>query len=160
MTSATSLVSVEEYLRTNYRPNAEYLDGIVRPKAFGTRSHSHLQFRVALIVHERFHSFLPYTELTLKISERRYRVPDVAVIPKREGARPHLCIDLLSPEERIEKVVEEAHEYLEWGVPTVWILDPEASRAWQLDSSGFAEAPVDGALRAGEIAISVQDIFG
>jgi hypothetical protein len=45
------LVSVDEYLRTGYRPDCDYLDGEVVPRNLGEFEHSRAQ-------NERFYSFL------------------------------------------------------------------------------------------------------
>jgi hypothetical protein len=40
---AATLISVEEYLRTSYRPDCDYVDGEVLERNVGERDHSKLQ---------------------------------------------------------------------------------------------------------------------
>lgn len=40
---SATLISEEEYLRTDYEPNCEYVDGVVVPKALPNATHYALQ---------------------------------------------------------------------------------------------------------------------
>jgi Uma2 family endonuclease len=67
----------------------------------------------------------------------RYRVPDVCVTlgePEEEifTEPPFLCVEILSPDDSALELRARIDEYLEFGVPCVWIIDPE--------SKGFATA--------------------
>jgi hypothetical protein len=52
--STQTLVSVAEYLSTSFRPDREYLDGLILERAMGERGHSRLQSLLCafLIRHE------------------------------------------------------------------------------------------------------------
>jgi hypothetical protein len=39
----STLISVEEYLNTSYRPDREYIDGALLERNVGERAHSRLQ---------------------------------------------------------------------------------------------------------------------
>src|SRR5260221_12987527 len=39
MAAGSTIISVEEYLSTTYRPNCDYIDGVVRAKALPTLKH-------------------------------------------------------------------------------------------------------------------------
>ena len=43
-----SIVSMEEYLRTSYRPDCEYIDGELRERNVGQWEHSRIQWWLAL----------------------------------------------------------------------------------------------------------------
>ena len=47
MATAT-IVPVEEYLRTSYDPDMEYVDGALLERNVGERRHSRLQFLIGL----------------------------------------------------------------------------------------------------------------
>jgi len=47
---APALVSVEEYLRTNSKPNCDYLDGVLRQKAWANWNHGGVQARVGSLI--------------------------------------------------------------------------------------------------------------
>lgn len=40
---ATTLISIAEYLRTSYRPDREYIDGVVLERNVGEYDHARLQ---------------------------------------------------------------------------------------------------------------------
>jgi Uma2 family endonuclease len=41
---------------------------------------------------------------------------------------PDLCVEVLSPSDRWPEVLEKVAEYLEFGVPEVWVADPQHKR--------------------------------
>ncbi len=130
-----------------------------------TLRHSKLQWRIAELVNAQGSKFLALPELTLKIRADRFLVPDIAVglAAKLEGPYPtepvHLCVEIMSPEDRFAPVVAKCDEYLAWGVPTTWIVDPERLRAWRYESWPPVEVSAGEVLRAGEIAVPLDDIF-
>ncbi len=163
--ATTAFVPVEEYLRTSYKPACEYIEGVLRQKPMPTSEHSELQLQIASLVGAADPRYLGLPELTLKIRPNKFLVPDIAIVLKEGRQRPyptkpvHCCVEILSPEDRLAQVVGKCDEYLAWGVPTVWILDPETRRAWQYEVWPPTEVPPGGVLRAGDIAIPVDEIF-
>ncbi len=161
----TPLVSVEEYLRTSYKPACEYIDGELRQRPMPTSAHADVQSQIGTLVNTRFPSFVGSTELTVKLRENKFLIPDVSVRLRagREIPYPtkpiHLCVEIMSSEDRFIRVLGKCDEYLEWGVPTTWIIDPENRRAWQFEAWPPEEIQSGGQLKAGEIAIPVDDIF-
>jgi len=65
----------------------------------------------------------------------------------------------MSPEDRFAQVVGKCDEYLAWGVPMVWILDPENRRAWQYTAWPPEEVKSGGQLKVDGISVAVDDIF-
>ena len=70
----------------------------------------------------------------------------------------HLCIEILSPDDRISEVFANCEDYHAWGVPTTWILDPEWRCAWEF-RSGQRPVEVHDALTAEGISISLADVW-
>ena len=155
-------VSVEEYLRTNYEPNAEYIDGVVRPKAMGTRRHGKLQGRLWRLLEDL--GLDVAVELTVKISPTKFLVPDIAA--DRAIADPYpdrpvlLCVEVLSPEDRTGSMLAKCEEHHAWGVPYCWVIDPWQNTAWEYHKDGRPEERHAGdMLAAGEIEIAISDVF-
>jgi hypothetical protein len=75
-------VSVEEYLKTDYEPNCEYLDGVLVPKPLPDHIHSKLQKLLILMLAgtEEKYGLDPLPELHIRITATRFRVPDFAVL--------------------------------------------------------------------------------
>jgi Uma2 family endonuclease len=53
---------------------------------------------------------------------------------------PELAIEVLSPDDRALDVQEKIDDYLAFGIPSVWLIDPERQRAWIHTSAGAHEA--------------------
>jgi Uma2 family endonuclease len=167
MVAETTLVSVEEYLRTEYDPSCDYIDGVLRQKAMPTRKHAKIQLRLCNLIEGLRIGFDAAPEQTLRIREEKYLVPDVAVQEINElqdGEYPsepiHLCVEVVSPEDRFSSTVSKCDEYHAWGVPYCWIIDPQKRRAWQYDAGGRPnEVPADGSISAGPIILNHADIF-
>ncbi|MFN0107122.1 MAG: Uma2 family endonuclease [Bryobacteraceae bacterium] len=166
MSPTTTLMPVDEYLRLTCKPNCEYRDGVLTQKAMPTSEHSQVQFQVNTLIRTHFPQFKAGPEQTVRLSESRYLIPDVAVQRTDRIQRPyptepiHLCVEVLSPDDRFSEVIAKCEEYQAWGVPMVWIIDPVNLVAWEFGSNRLLhEVPADGSLSAPEIAIPLAEIF-
>jgi Uma2 family endonuclease len=149
MATSTS-VAVEVYLRTSYDPDVEYVDGALVERNVGERRHSRLQgFLVALLMaREAQGRFHVYPEQRVRLSARTtYRIPDVGVMALPYPAEPvfsqppHLVIEIVSPDDRPGDMLAKVAEYLNFGVPHVWIPDPYRRRLQETDSDGIRDCP-------------------
>ena len=166
MSPTTTLIPVDEYLRTSYKPNCEYRDGVLTQKPMPTWKHSFIQSRFSQLFLNRYSDFLPGSELTCRLSDGRYLVPDLGIQRKDRIQDPypaqpiHLCVEILSPENRLSEMIAKSEEYHAWGVQMVWIIDPVNQVAWEFSPNRpLHEVPADGSLTAPEIAIPLADIF-
>ncbi len=142
---APGLVSVEEYLHTDYSPDCDYVDGHVQERNLGEYDHSTIQD--ALLAFFRAHAqewqIKARPELRLQVLPTRYRVPDVMVLrrdtPKERIIThpPLVCIEVLSPEDRFGRMEEKIDEYLAMGVPAVWVIDPEVQQGYRCEGGHF-----------------------
>ena len=165
MVAETTLISVEEYLRTSFKPACDYIDGVLRQKPMPTYDHSNTELVVCNLIN-RFDGFRAVPEQTVRIRQGKFVVPDIAAQRLSELQRPYpekpvyLCAEVKSPEDRFSDIVAKCGEYHAWGVKYCWIFDPESKRCWQYDSGGRPnEVLVDGHLEAGPIILSHADIF-
>jgi Uma2 family endonuclease len=128
-----TLVSEEEYLRTTYEPDCEFEDGVLIERNVGTEKHSWLQTALAAFFFRRrkLWNITVYTEQRNKLRKGKYKIPDICVI---RGPRPttpvfeeppFLAIEILSPEDRPIRVSDTIDAWLKFGVPHVWVIDPE-----------------------------------
>jgi len=164
--SSVTAVSVSEYLRTSYDPNCEYIDGLLVPKPMPTWRHSRIQGKIFSLIDSRFPDYLVGTELTVQVSASRFLVPDLAVQDATMVQEPYptkpiiLCVEILSPDDSLNKTLAKCREYHEWGTAHTWIVDPETQRAWEYTKGSSAqEIDQAGELRAGLIHIPLTDIF-
>src|SRR5664280_1964642 len=122
--AASSLVSVREYLSTSYRPDCDYLDGVVLERNLGEYDHARLQGEVFAYFHARRREWglRVVPEQRVQISPSRFRVPDVCVVlgePTEQIFRtpPFICIEILSKEDRLSDMQDRVADYLNFGVP-------------------------------------------
>jgi Uma2 family endonuclease len=161
MTTGT-LISEEEYLRTVYEPDCEYEDGAVIERNMGEQDHSWLQAMLTTYLGRRRKSWNieVFTELRHRIRKGKYMIPDVSVIFKPRppekifSAPPLLWIEILSPEDRPIRVNKKIRELLEWGVPNIWVIDPETLESELHTPAGIRNLE-DGVLRLDGTPIEV-----
>lgn len=167
MASAQTLVSVEEYLKTSYSPDCDYVDGVVEERNLGERDHAWIQTQIATWFTSKFRKtgIAGIVEWRFQTRATRFRIPDVTVVRGKPDEKiltkpPLLCIEILSPEDRLSRVNARIKEYLDFGVPAVWLVDPEEKTVWIYRQTGMEEASgntlrVDGT----ELEFPLSEIF-
>jgi Uma2 family endonuclease len=160
--ASRTLISVEEYLRTSYRPDCDYVDGEVQERNLGENDHSSLQMKVLMYLGNRQSQLgiQVFPEQRVQVKPTRFRIPDICVTVGPPGEQiftkpPFLCIEVLSPEDRIGRVEERIDDYLAMGVPFVWVLDPATKRAWSITPVEGWREEKSGALKTHDPAIEV-----
>ena len=80
--SSTTLISVQEYLATTYRPDRDFVDGELQERNLGELEHSLLQSALAawFWTRQREWNVLPLVEQRVQVAPTRFRVPDVTVL--------------------------------------------------------------------------------
>jgi Uma2 family endonuclease len=162
MVTAT-LIPVEEYLSKTWRPDREYVDGRLVQRHVGELHHSYLQglFRDLL----KKHGLFSFEELRTQVKGRRYRVPDVLGIremPKTRFLRepPYIIVGILSRDDRASDVADAIDDYVEFGIPNIWVVDPEHRRisACNREGSRYFIGQVE--TTDGSLSIPLDEIFG
>jgi Uma2 family endonuclease len=163
-----ALVSVEEYLHTSYEDgDREYVDGEVQERNLGEVDHSDLQTLLAIYLGSQYRGLLWIgVEVRVQVKARRFRVPDVTIVfgPK-PGTRivqepPFIVVEVLSTEDRAARVQEKIADYIEFGVPNIWVLDPKKRTAVAYTREGIF--PVfEGVLRATSplVEVPMSELF-
>jgi len=167
-TAAIALVPVEEYLRTSYEPDVDYVDGYLVDRHVGENEHSELQTQLATILrnHSETWRIRAYVEHRVQVTAKRYRVPDVCVMPRTWRKTPiileapMLCIEVLSPEDTFSRTQVKCRDYLAMGVPEVWIFDPEERSAFVMRGEARTEHRAGTLHLAGtEVQINLTELF-
>jgi Uma2 family endonuclease len=167
----SKLISVEEYLNTSYRPDVEYVDGEIQERNLGEFDHADLQLALGALLRVRQQEWgiRVVVEVRVHVAQTRFRVPDVCVLAaglERERIIRHaplLCIEVLSPRDRLNAMRKRVQDFLDMGVAEVWIFDPETRTAYVC--SGDLNTPMtehrSGTLRlAGTpIEIAVESVL-
>ncbi len=165
--SVSQAVSLEEYLRTTYRPDCDWIDGELRERNLGQFDHARLQgFLTALLFfNEKNWKIIALPGQRLRVSAKCYRIPDLLVVSDDYDRSPVvnipplLCVEILSPDDSMREIVERCEDYLNMGVPAVWIFDPYRKRAYVKSSQGLHEAETNSILQCGPIEISLAEVF-
>jgi Uma2 family endonuclease len=142
--AVAELVSAEQYLRSSFEHDAEFVEGRLVERPMPTWEHACMQgflIRELWAIGRRLGLFA-VPEQRVQTRADRFRVPDVCVVtekPEGETGRrivtcpPYLCIEILSPEDTAVEAMEKVREYLQFGVAWVWVIDP-VSLAGQVHS--------------------------
>jgi Uma2 family endonuclease len=166
--ATVSRVSLQEYLESDYELEGELVSGALLPKPTGTLEHREMERWLLRLLERYEQADLGRAVHDLSI---RYggdvRVPDLVFV--QPGARfeggimmdlPLLCVEILSPSQRLSWLFAKYKTYHAWGVPYCWVVDPVGKLAWEY----HRDAPVrllsgNDSLRAGEIQIGIGELF-
>jgi Uma2 family endonuclease len=166
--ATASLIPVSEYLKTTYEPDCDYIEGELQERNVGERPHSFLQsILVALLnANGRAWNIVAGTEIRVEVGVRRYRAPDVGVMRRSDPAdpivkkAPLICIEVLSPEDRIHRMQERIDDYVRMGVEHIWLIDPLSRHAWVATSDGsHTGVPETFTVPGTPIRISLAEVF-
>jgi Uma2 family endonuclease len=163
---AATIVSVSEYLATSYRPDCDYLDGKILERNVGEWDHSRLQMLLSryLSNREKQWGIVVVPEQRVQVKPTRFRVPNIAVLAAPPAdpivvEPPLLCIEILSPSDRMAEMQERIDDYLNFGVRSVWLIHPHTRRAFVYTAESVQEVK-DGILRVDgtEIYVPLHDL--
>jgi Uma2 family endonuclease len=162
---AAALVSVEEYLSTSYDPDCDYVDGELEDRNVGELGHSDTQGNLYFFLRMHYRTVFVFVELRIRVSNTRYRVPDVCVTLERPREPvltrpPFLCMEILSPEDRADRTQRKVADYIRMGVRYVWVIDPRRREAVIYTTSGMRVVD-ENVLRTSDpdIAVPFAEIF-
>jgi Uma2 family endonuclease len=165
--ATATLIPLQEYLDTSYRPDCEYLDGELLERNAGEWDHSRLQIELAYYLKHREKNWgvIAVTEQRVQVLPSRYRVPDIAVVlaPPDNGrivdAPPFLCIEILSRADRMTEMQDRIDDYLKFGVRYVWVINPVNRQAF-IYTPDHIQPVTDGILRTAgpDILVPLADL--
>ncbi len=146
--ATTSLLSVEEYLKTSYEPDAEYVDGVIEERPMGEWNHSAWQATLTafFFMHSDEWHIRVRPEQRTKTGERRYRIPDIAVFDADTApdpvalVPPLIAFEILSPEDRVSRLRVRLADFKVMGVPEICIVDPEDGALMRFVDGGLHAA--------------------
>jgi Uma2 family endonuclease len=100
------------------------------------------------------------------VGATRFRIPDITVVkttqPRGEifTAPPHLCIEILSKDDTMVYMQEKIDDYLRFGVPYVWIVNPRLRKGYVATKAGMVEADAGVLVTSDpEIRVPVAELF-
>jgi Uma2 family endonuclease len=163
-----ALVSVEEYLNTSYSPDCDYVDGELVERNVGEFLHNELQYQINSYIRTNYLriGYIAVNEQRVQVGARHFLIPDVCVVhherpmPRIFRTPPLIVIEILSPEDRFSRLRRKLEDFIAFGVPNVWVIDPEERRAFIHTRDGYTESK-DLILRAKdcEIVLPLAEVF-
>jgi Uma2 family endonuclease len=164
--STVTLVPLSEYLETSYRPDCEYLEGELLERNVGEWDHSRLQGLLCryLSNREKQWGILVVPEQRVQVKARCFRVADILVLTGPPSGPiikepSFLCIEILSPSDRMGEMQDRIDDYMDFGVRYVWLIHPRKRRAFIYTSEGVQEVK-DGILHTAnpDIRVSLTEL--
>ncbi len=151
MATATTLIPIEEYLRTSYHPDCDYVDGEIQERNLGEREHARLQAVLTSLVLQQRESlecrFPGRTANPRSAPPRAHRRCLPHQSRRTQGASHRdpaaaLRRDSFSGRSaaRAARVME---DYARMGVPNLWLLDPQDRVAYSYTSEGLFKLTTD-----------------
>ena len=140
--ATTTHVPVEVYLRSSYEPDAEYVDGIIEERPMGEFDHAAWQLAIIkwFLQHEKEWGIRVLPELRVRVAHTRYRVPDVTVLDRSRPieqiiTHPPLAVfEVLSPEDRLQRLKKKLEDYKTMGIAEIWVIDPQDSTFYRYEN--------------------------
>jgi Uma2 family endonuclease len=164
--SGTTSMSVSEYLSTSCRPDSEFINGRLEERNLG--EHDHAAVQAALILwfgqHQNEWNIEVLPEQRIRISATKFRVPDICLVSLDQPVEqiltkpPLACIEILSPEDTLQRMQERINDYRGFGVTNIWVLDPATQRGYDCQSSGFLDA-TEFSIPGTPIRLSLAELF-
>jgi Uma2 family endonuclease len=122
-------ISIEQYIATSYRPDCEYLEGVLVQRRGGEWRHSRTQALVGSMLSNEAQQWglIVLISPRVRVSPMRVRIADVALVANLDETRPPvLAIEIVSPEDTFSEIARRCSEFLQAGVRAVWLIDPDS----------------------------------
>jgi Uma2 family endonuclease len=127
MATTPALLSIDEYLRTSYKPDADFVNGELEERHVGEHTHNFIQ---GLLYHlftlnAQAWGTEAIIEQRIRISSNQVCVCDVAVIGADDhfeevlSVPPLICIEILSPDDRLPRAKLVLADYFAMGVANI-----------------------------------------
>ena len=168
MATTPALLTIEQYLHTAYSPDVDFVCGEIEERNVGEKDHGRMQTMVAawFAAREALFQVDTATELRILVAPDRVRICDVAVFPTDTPDEqvptipPLVCIEIMSPEDRLSRAIKVLEDYRTMGVGNIWLIDPQERLVYTFAVEGLKQQE-DLVLRAPgtEIALDVNNLF-
>jgi len=161
-------LTLAQYRRVFFRPNAHFIDGQIIARSLGDRTHSHT---IGFLIGE-LHSACEALDfhcgicLRLQVSSTRIRVCDFVILSPDAPYEPVpctpplLCIETLAPGQTPGQELDTLADYLTMGVQNIWLIDPIRRKAHTFDAAGLHDAdPTHLAIPGTPIHLDLTEAF-
>lgn len=170
MAAAPVFVPLEEYLRSSYSPDTEYIDGqiVERESTMGENDHSAWQAAICAWFQPQAKAagIRVRPEFRVQVDAYCFLVPDVTLLDRSRPEElyathpPVAVFEVLSPADSLKRIMKKGERYEKMGIRTILVIDPDgpayrfregrleplAERAFKLAGSE-AEFDLDGVAK-------------
>jgi Uma2 family endonuclease len=158
--NSEDLWTVREYLSTSWSPDREFVDGQIEERNLGEKDHAIIQrYLTFLFMLKRAEWGVEvFPEVRTQVAATNFRVPDVLVVQAGEAFDrylthpPLIAIEILSPEDSLSAMQNKFENYLRFGIPNIWIVDPEPRLAYRYIAAGLEP------VQSGELTVAETPI--
>jgi Uma2 family endonuclease len=138
-------IPIEQYLRSSYEPDAEFVRGEIEERSVGEYDHNLVQWAILdwFRRHDKEWQTRSIQEQRTRLNADTVRIPDVSVWPRSARVEPvftHpqlIAVEVLSPEDRQSKVQEKIEDYRQFKVPHIWVIDPVKRSGWDCSDGNW-----------------------
>lgn len=166
--ATTTSIPVEVYLHSSYEPDAEYVDGRIEERGVVTGEYDHNAVQLALLLWfsrwGKEWNVRVIQEQRIRVAPERVRIPDVCVFYRDAPIEqvfthpPLVCIEVLSPEDRMVRMEERMGDFQRFGVKNIWVIDPKKQIGWSFVSDNWVRT--DTFMVSGTpIRLSLTELF-
>jgi Uma2 family endonuclease len=145
MATTAAQISLDTYLTTSYEPDVDYVDGVLEDRNVGEYDHNVVQQAIMIwfYLHGKEWRIRSIQQQRTKVASTKVRIPDVCVFSRdvpieQVFTRPQLiAIEVLSPEDRHSRIEARMNNFRSFGVPNLWVVDPETRSGWDLSDGNW-----------------------
>jgi Uma2 family endonuclease len=154
-------IPVEQYLSTDYEREPEYIHGEIVERPMPNLIHSIIQQFLSVRL-DSVGQCCP--ELRLRLAEDLFLEPDLSVFVTSTptdlvpSTPPDIVVEIVSPDQRYPRLLEKLEEYSRWGVPHIWVVEPQMQRL-QVYTAGNLRSVLQFELPERGFALAVRDLF-
>jgi Uma2 family endonuclease len=156
------MLTVEQYLAMHFgEREPEFVHGELRERSMPTWPHGRLQ---ALLVTRLNQIGFGGVEVRMRLAADLFRIPDLAVFkgsPPAEqvpSSPPFIVVEITSPDDRHQDLLEKLEEYRVWGVPHIWVVEPELKKFYVYTTAGLTQVTQFELLESG-FRVTAAELF-
>ncbi len=167
MATQPALMPIEQYLRTSYSPDVDFVDGVIEERNLGEFDHARLQLLLAAIIaaHEAEWAVIGVVEQRIRVAQGRVRICDVSMLREKAPREPvtetppFICIEVMSPEDRLSRAKLVLRDYFNMGVENIWLIDPQRRAWYTFDANGLHEQSSPLTVPNTPICVDIEALF-
>jgi Uma2 family endonuclease len=163
MAAGPQLITLQEFLdEYGAEDGYEYWFGEVVRKGMVTWKHALLARVLANILEQ--HGYKTGGEIDLVIDPNWRPRPDVLAAHRIEHPYPtspqsaEIVIEVLSPDDRMNRVFRKCRHYVRVGIPQIFVFDPESKDAWEWSRTTNNLERIE-TMQLGAITIAIDTVW-